>query len=329
MMTTINTIHDLPGDCQTKIISYLPLYNVLSYTISSKTSLKSTISDLCNRNSMIIDKDLYANGSSKGYSSESPNDDVDMVKLPSVFDRLQSLHQNLPTSHSMYESVKELIDAINNYIEKRAYGYYNEDRDMSSFQSIFYLFQQTLKIYKLHANILKTAIYGDVVYSSNAQLHDDGSTIDLQLNQYLGDVYIAFIGMGNICSGLIEGVSEEKWLNCIIKNNTRNDIPTITSKIWYQNWVFLHSILMRSIQLSNLEMNEFGLSRDGTVIKSAMLSNDNILKMPPLLYQGVSKTRAVLTLYRKLRQSDGLMSVVFRQFGPLGPSFRGRLVGCQ
>ena len=83
---------------------------------------------------------------------------------------------------------------------------------------------------------------------------------------------------------------------------------------------------MRSIKLSNTEMNEFGLLPNG-IMKPSFFTNDNYhdeIFTPPGIFQGKFKTRTALKIYKSLERHDCLMRVVFRGFGPLGPSFRGR-----
>ena len=408
-------IHHLPSDCRTNIISYLPLRDVINYASSSQTSLQNTLSDINNRREKLTrtilwderrnkiitrtsatsSKDLeqqqnYHNNEFVHDNGVVENNTSSIIELPSILDRIESLYQNLSSSHSMHESVYELVTILKkcknrNHRSKHGSIYtsniinhrklskddsgndddnYNDDNEFDvDFKTVLQSFQQLLKVFKIHTIILKSAIYGKSVhndYHKWHQIHGNGNnTIDLHLDQYLGDVHIAFLFMGNISSGLIEGVSEDKWLQSIqtdIVNdnnsssleeeeemhsnhqhhqqqydNTQNSFSTETARTSYKNWIFLHSSLLRTIQLSENERSEFGLFMNGNIMKRTSTNNnhdhdDSKLIFPPRPFQGLFKTNTILKLYNSLLHHDGLLRVLFRDFGSLGPSFRMRLV---
>lgn len=348
----------LPNDCKSKILSYLSLYDILSYSCSSKVSLQSTVSDLYRR-TITLTKTIIWDGVNERRDDvtsffevhQVSNDaklkhDETIMELPSVYDRIQSLYSILSLNHTMRESVQELLSLISkerNDSDTMIYlsdgdGHNIKTSDEIDFRDTFTKFQQLLQVYKLHAKILKSAINGDFLNhigqcNGRYLFRDNGDQVHFDLDQYLGDVYIAFIFMGNISSGLVEGVSEVKWLKAISAMATKhatesNETPTLETNACYQYWIFLHSSLMRSIKLSNTEMNEFGLLPTG-IMKQSFFNNydyhDEIFT-PPGIFQGEFKTRTVLKIYKSLANHDCLMRVLFRGFGPLGPSFRGRLV---
>ncbi len=163
--------------------------------------------------------------------------------------------------------------------------------------------------------------------------------------------------MGNTASGLVEGVSEEKWVDSFRGNEvnyyTHNDDThntfyggssrahsasvihptTIRAGACYRDWILLHSTLLRSIPLTNDERNSLGLSVNGAFMKRASptgkieSSNNTERISPPAPFQGIFKSRTITQhMYNKFHTDDGRLTVLFRDFGSLGPtfSFRGR-----
>jgi hypothetical protein len=419
----------LPIDCKTKIISYLPLYDVLEYSSTSKASLYNAILDIHHRKKR-MKMSFHWDGKkimpheqnyiSSNYTSTSTNTAVhacssntsttatttnsyshsqpNLLLLPSILDRIQSLYQNVSSSHSMRDLMYELITTLKKDdereivdVEEEIKGGGEEEEEEEgkvknnfNFNSLFQSLQSLLKVHKLHTMILKSSIYSNVITngmpykndtsnrnSSNNEynwhrIYDNGNAINLHLDQYLGDVYIANIFMGNISSGLVEGVSERKWLHsiqsnmdaqschpnpssvsaCSMSNRTRtpnsasnstigntnvdlNVNTTFGARVWYQSWIFLHSTILRTIQLTNEERDQFGILMNGNILKQRKKTNQNDdvemnIMIPPILpFQGLFKTKTMLHMYRNL-DCDGLLSAVLRDFGPLGPSFRGR-----
>jgi len=302
--------------------------------------------------------------------------DGDVVILPSVLERLRSLQPNISSSHPMHQPINDLITLLNegdgqdeegeeeNIMEALVVGnieYEEADHDNSinqhqldrkRFEKIFQTFQKAIKVHKLHAIILKSVLQCNDSYNWY-RIHDDGNAIDLNFDQYLGDVYITIILMGNISSGLVEGVSEKKWEDSIFNesdpihytmdthfNNYASSTSSPTSnyfsaksqaRIWYRGWIFLHSTLLRSIALTSDERTQLGLSINGAFMKKTSSMeimestyDSNVRMFPPTPFRGAFDSRTMIHLYNKLNLYDGRLTVLFRDFGSLGPTFRGR-----
>ena len=333
-------IDNLPCDCRDKALSYLSLHSILSYASSNSSSLRHAIIEIKKRRQRMKEvivwdgKDIIQtthvcrNG---GVSQTSKNKHSnEIVELPSIYNRLQSLYKMMPLSHSSRDTLFQFIFNLKENDESLSCI----DDSVKSFQSLFKAFQQVILVYKLHTHILKSSIYGVWCdeHQNGCKINKSGDSIDFLLDQYLGDVYITIILMGNISSGLMEGVSERKWIESI-QSYVRGDSEyaysmTHKAKIWYQMWVFLHSTLLRTTKLSEMERMQFSISMDGNITKEKSnhdLRHDELnLICPPTLFHGLHKTSTVLQIHRKLSHCNVLLTALFRNFGPLGPSFRGR-----
>ena len=158
-------------------------------------------------------------------------------------------------------------------------------------------------------------------------------------NDDLGDVYIATVLMGNISAGIVEGLSERKWVDSIFCENDLNHYTnnnsihpsTYRAMAWYQAWIYLHSTLLRSIALTADERTQLGLSENGTTftkraspLRDTDYSDNTVRFFPPAPFRGVFTSRTFMRMHRKLKTDDGRLTVLFRDFAALGPTFRGR-----
>ncbi len=385
-------INNLPQDCFGNIFSFLSLYDVLIYSSTSKTSLQRSLTQIHHRSNKLLISYKWKGTHIVEKEEEEDNDDdtlsaeMRIVKIPSVYERIVSLYKVISSSHPMKESMYELITLMKDVEKKKCsaenhqqqtnnnkYSYdltntnYNNN---NNFQRLFLQMQQKTKVYKLHHHILQFAIYGNIVSNQSiARIHDNGHILDIDLDHYLGDVYIAHTLMGNISSGIVEGTSEKKWLDSLMTKTTiaaailhpednhggrealssspSSPLPSVLlssrlitdydARTWYQSWIFTHSTLLRTVALSRNERIQLGLSSDGTILKQIVkslvnnmdgednngVSGNSFIAPPPLPFQGLHKTKTMLHLYKNL-YSDGVLVACFRDFGPLGPTFRGR-----
>mmetsp|Transcript_6737 Transcript_6737/g.7615 ORF Transcript_6737/g.7615 Transcript_6737/m.7615 type:complete len:450 (-) Transcript_6737:796-2145(-) len=280
--------------------------------------------------------------------------------LPSILERLQSLYRIIPLAHRLNWHIHELILSIEKTHELNSLDSFQKDMKDIQFDDLFETFQNMLKVHKLHANLLQSTIYFDPLLPSRNtniidnqttrrpnwySLYDDNNAMDIHLDQYLGDVLIAHICMGNTVSGLVEGTSETKWLDHCLNQVSKKNIDTICVSTLYQSWIFLHSTMLRNSLLSREEMDRFSISEKGILLSSSLRREsststeeegivstsltssftdhliDNMIK-PPIAFHG-NLTKTIHEMCEKTRFESSL-TISFRDFGPLGPAFRGR-----
>ena len=285
---------------------------------------------------------------SEGSSKTSSVDEVE--SLPSVLDRLRSLYRVMSSSHSMYSLIGQLIKSLDQGEEDgddtgqegEITLKQQEGSDVeNSFHLLFASFRKMLSTHRLHSLILQSVLRCTMITGQQKcenqrcwhRLHDSGNAVDLHFDQYLGDVYIVYILLGNISSGLVEGVSEKKWLQSLNADWNESELtdtsqmPPFEARVWYRSWIFLHSTLLRSTPLTSDEMTLFGLLRNGNFITRTEIhhpeGNEENISLSAKPFQGLYKTGTMLQLYTRLT-CDGTLDVLMRDFGTLGPSFRGR-----
>ena len=372
-------VNNLPKDCLGNIFSFLPLHEILQYATTSKASMQRCIAEINQRKRKLFISFHWSGNKivSLGYNGQG--DDTERhsvhsmhsihsihstVKLPSIHQRIQSLYQNVSSSHPMHDSIYQLVQLLQTDISPKddIQGKERLCNDAGDhFNTMFHTMKHSLQFYKLHTQILTSTIYPDIVTittsnqnqshtsksaitSTSTRIHNNGRALDLNLDHYLGDVYITFVLMGNISSGLVDGISEQKWLKTIENKTATKKEDTMATLMtnydaltWYQCWVFIHSTLLRTIHLSSIERIQLGLAADGNLVtqivrtssaSTATTTTTNggqqmMMILPPVPFQGLHKTKTMLHLYKNL-YSDGVLIACFRDFGPLGPSFRGR-----
>ena len=213
-----------------------------------------------------------------------------------------------------------------------------------------------LECFRLHAKILSTVVQSNPSiasatrgYVSVGQRCDRVMTVTLE--RYIGDVLCATYLMGHVAAGLVEGSpTEEQWIDGIVDGiglQTHDltsccDTGTLSPKdvpshAWYNAWVFLHSSLLRTAPLSKDHQQRLGLHfvptipepHDGSVAGGAAAATVTKSPMSAMLqldmrtpFAGARKAMLLRGLARVSTFES--IRITFRDFGPLGPAFRGR-----
>jgi hypothetical protein len=163
--------------------------------------------------------------------------------------------------------------------------------------------------------------------SGGSQSNNDGHVLSVELRRYIGDVLCAFYLMGHSAAHIIEGgPTEEDWIGII-----QSEIPCLVeggddaqgftavgaaASTWYRCWIFVHSTLLRTAPFT------WGQQVRLRIAKGVIDVPGDLRLRQHRPFAGFDKTRfmrrlALLTNFESLK-------VNFIDFGPLGPTFRGR-----
>jgi hypothetical protein len=218
-----------------------------------------------------------------------------ILELPSVQDRVKQLSKALPKEYALHKSVKELELLLENEKnELHSNHRWKESTNGTSRSSWIDLMQKILRPLKLHAEILRKALFSETCDLKGTSLH-----------QYIGDVLcVTFLlrDDGLDCSfaeGSLSQISAE------------NEIRIRPS--CYRSWIMMHSGILRTKQFplsqqSRLRIPDF---------YGEAVEEENYMRSP-------STWRLSMDCYKNDAFMRSQMTLVYDNFGPLGPTFRGR-----
>ena len=306
----------LPEDCTSKIFSYVSLHTALKYASTSTESLNNILTDLKFRRQRISQKMAWVDCpvliDTKLYNAETfkrAGDDI--YYIPSALDRMKCLRNSLNVLHPLRDSVHELIVNVDEDEEF-------DSRDLSGFKASFSALQKVIKAHKLHGAILNRALYDEPILDKNK----------VPLHRYVGDMLIIYFCMGHSVSNIVEGVSENKWINALMGKfeSPHRDKKVLGSNDWYQLYACLHSTMLRTFPLLKHQLLRLGIATDGMVniMAQGKSYNSTSLLPQPKQFRGMKKAQLVEKI-GECQTQCGLTCKIF-EFGSLGPlfTFRGR-----
>ena len=319
----------MPADCIDAILAHLPLRDCLSLGSTSVSLLQDIQTELRRRRKRFFKSYCYSTRSLKPklYPAEDHKNIRDPRILPTVAERIETLHKNLDPEHPSFPAVAELRKSLQDDTNK------NEQRCndfKSNVSSIVAMHRQNTVCFSLHARILRDAVRANPKsregYLSLGQQCDRVMTVKIE--RYIGDVLCAYYMMGHVSAGLVEGgPTEEQWIDslsedigcldlvdsCAADNLTPQGVP---SSAWYRAWIFLHSNLLRNAPFTTKQQARLG-------IHSTADQEANVpLQGAPVPFAGCKKAG----LMRGLSRISNFESIriTYKDFGRLGPTFRGR-----
>jgi hypothetical protein len=261
----------------------------------------------------------------------------DMIAFPTVYDRivdLQSLMTRLP-QHALQSAVRELCKALsqdhchNEYHHlvaivtataatttdctnpKTAHETLSKPNlKRTSVEILIQTLRLIVAPLKLHHHILHTILFTP---------HDGGC---FSLADYIGDVWcVAHLWFDNDrnCS-FCEGTP-----SMLTVGESLSRAPSLR----YRSWVLLHANILRNMPWTDRERARLGLAGiwaqwDDDESTSTKHGNTSLAAMADLYHRMASTWTMPLDCCRTDKFMNSSMVLIYDDFGPLGPSFRGR-----
>lgn len=297
--------HKLPAECSTHIFSFLGVRDCLAFGSTSKKALAEILPSLYNRRLRMKQKFAYCRSWKKedqrsiiiSHGVVGLLDDMqarypsqEWVVIPTVQERAQLLCRRLPTTHPMREKVEllrdDLDDSFASFLKKdeTAPVLHFVSGTPVNFAEAFSMCCRLTRAIRLHAEVLRGAIYAD-------PFGDDNNAL---LDQYIGDILCVTYLIDDSNLHIVEGSpTNATFLKELRKQSTGSSC--------YRSWVYIHSCILRNKTFSVDERLRLGIPDFSGVAE--MIPND---------------------CYINDHFMASEMSLVFREFGPLGPAFRGR-----
>jgi hypothetical protein len=286
-------LSDLPAECQEAIFSNLTLPDLLPYAATSTTSLRDLLPEL-GRHRAALKEDAVAPGllPPRGDRSVVSTHESRLPgrRLPSVQTSVQTVYRQIPSSHPMVSVLREIKDDLGSPsmdLEHRLDDVATSSRTYAV-PDWLHLYRRLLAVPQRLAAIRQSVLPMDCMEA-------DESTV--ALHRYVGDV-LCVTHLGPALRATLAGGLH------------RNEIAA-TTPTPYRSWVHWHSRILQTKSFSAVHRKRLGL----------VVVDDEA----PRSYYDVSGHHHHAESYPvtdAFFSSD--MTLVFREFGPLGRSFRGR-----
>ena len=285
---------DFPVECCKHVLSFLEMKEVLQVAATSVKTMKDTFPSLEERRDRMNKRYVYSpKWSALGFPVSQAVLDVEtaQVQFPSV------LWTPIPTVaervSQLYQQIPKshplfrLITRLQNELKQSScWSDAETSTSCETFRDAFTRFQQLTYAQRLHAEILNSAI-------DSQPLCDDeqGST---SLARYMGDVLCVTYLMNQSHLRIVEGgPSNDSFLRKL------RHLPHGSS--CYRSWVYIHSSILRRKSFSRRQRDRLGIPE----------------------YSGLSEIIPT-DLYVNNHFMASVLTLVYSDFGPLGPAFRGR-----
>jgi hypothetical protein len=217
------------------------------------------------------------------------------LELPSVQDRVEQLSKVLPKEHALYKLVKDLEHVLQSEQNELSFmRRWKENSNGISRPGWIDILHKILLPFKLHAEILRNALFTETSDCKGTSLH-----------QYIGDV---------LC---VTFLLRDDGLDCsfaegsLSQMSVENEIRIRPSR--YRSWIMMHSGILRTKRFTNTQQN---LLRIPDFYGEAV-EEENYMRSP-------STWRLSMDCYKNDAFMQSQMTLVYDNFGPLGPTFRGR-----
>jgi hypothetical protein len=312
----------LPIDCCHHVFSFLELIDCLHFASTSSTAMREMLPTLRGRRNrmlkpyaVVVRKTMTSRKSTYrteiGALDELCHIDSGIEcahRFPTLQERAAQLATKIPRGYPSFELIQELNQHLLCFSRHPEFDVC-EETSLSPAALIESQRQFVLPL-KIHAIILNNALLSK---------HGDNATTT-EFHNYIGDVFCVtflFYDFGRN-SQYAEGSLSPRRM----EETLRQFPPTC-----YQSWVLMHASILRTKQFTERQQSRLGLlnihfgsspladaEKDKGIIQSAFIS-------PQLTHSGwniaVDKVRT-----DQFMKSE--MCLVYDDFGPLGPSFRGR-----
>ena len=348
----------LSSDLKDHVFDFLPLQSCLRYSQSSRHSLNDVVPHLKRRRSVqFCVRHVYHMGNpyhlrpyqicgALSNSAESKHNNLlqpltwdtqepNLHVVPSVCERIESLYRALPCSHSYKEKVRtfwlELKEGPPHIVAAEGTLNFHFPTCLQELHSV-------TSAHRSHDELVRACTVDCKPPSANAGFGDNPTVaFSTTLEQYIGDILLAYFTMGHNVAGIVEGcISHSHWTIHLLS-------PDPSPLLWYKRWVFLHSCILRTFPLTPNQLHHYKLPLVGILGRS---NPQNIEYIHPhycflggggrcTAVQDTTKVVSYLARACLVRDDDiiegvGQGSSVYRMdtrwhsFGPLGPAFRGR-----
>jgi hypothetical protein len=342
----------LSWDLKDQVLDFLPLRSCLRYTQASHQCLRDVLPHLKRRRSRQFCKRLaYQMGNphklrpinslndptSIPIETSSPlqyltGDKEQIHIVPSVTERIESLYRALPYSHSSSEGVRRLLLEL----QGQPPDLLLEDGIRSShFPSSLQELHLVTVAHRSHEELIRACTVNCSPPRANLGFWDNpGAALTTTLEQYIGDVLLAYFLVGHAIAGMVEGfTSHSHWTDHLLSCDS-------SPQLWYKRWVFMHSCILRTFPVTTNQLQQYKLPAVGIIGRTDPQGVDYI--HPHYCFLGCSArdtvvedtTKVVSHIYRAClldfdeRTAEGAlvyrMDTRWHSFGQLGPAFRGR-----
>ena len=278
----------LPPECKGLILSFLGLEDVLRFASTGRMSLKDTLPDLYRRREC-MKKDLAYCPAWKTQSKTEPFGlwEVMTEKHPEIdWIMVPSVYDRVCELYKHIPSGHPMVNTICVLKKDLAQNVSLDGtaQTLHPFSDFVHLYRRLLSAQKLHSVILHYVIHSNPMEKNTA----------VNLDQYIGDVLCVAYLINQSSLGLVEGGPSNRTF-------LRDTRQPSTHKSCYLAWVYLHSSILRVKSFTTAQRHRLGIPEFSGL--SEMVPNDHYINDAFLSSE---------------------MTLIFREFGPLGPAFRGR-----
>jgi hypothetical protein len=316
------TDHPIPMECMQNIFSYLRLSDCIRFASTSSSSLREVLPAISlRRGQMTKTYAVVATNVTKNTTHtniaryktqieavkdiQTDTKHIEIIyKFPTLQQRVTQLAKKIPQSHPMHSLIQRLKMTLAGCINIESCAV----NETTSHLKLIELLQRLILPLKLHSTILMNTVLSQHCYKSTTT----------SLDNYIGDVLCVtylFYDFDQQYPYYAEGSITSHWL----RQKLRRYTPTC-----YQSWVLIHSSILRTKQFTNQQRHRLGLS-DGLQLENNI--TNNVLTKDIKNSISLNKTSGwniAIDLIRTDQFVKSEMCIVYDEFGPLGPSFRGR-----
>ena len=317
---------NLPSDCKIHICSFLSLSEcIFSYGLVCKETLFDVIPALVQRR-VQFEEDCKS-------GTSDPKRNTVFLSIPK--NRISCLFFSLPREHPSRDTVHKLYSDLNDSNGFKKMEIRNKSK--LDLQTTLNLISKALNSHKLHCLLLTNIVAKGILRQKKNSIMSACMDMAASLDTYVGDVMIAAMlipNLENVEGGIIcddesfhRIKTETDWIRYILQCIKMHPM---SAQNWYLAWVLIHSSIIRMLpttpsQRQNLGMkfNSYPNSSLTNIVKENM---KDPCTFSALTYQSPRVRSELLRIMKLLRDIHGSCSPCFniRDFGPLGPSFRGR-----
>lgn len=299
----------LPSECAQHILSYLELIDCLRFTSTSRRALQEGLVTLGVRRHRLKHHQLL---SYDGEDERRLETTTSIPRVPTVQDRVEELTKLLPPLYSLHSTVQKLCQALRD----------DDNKDSPESNSLGSHFPTTQQMIAAQRNVLLPLKLHSFLLEAILLSENDNVNSSRELHEYVGDVLcVAYLLSDNDTkknggsSSYAEGTRSPHQFAARLRRQP-------TSGCVYQSWVLVHAGILRHRPLSAREKSRLGMrllhpSPDGPSGTSDD-RNKNRISSPAAAWP------LLLDCYRTKHFLGTVSVLVYDDFGPLGPSFRGR-----
>jgi len=336
----MNCTVELPFECTQHLLSFLELEDCLRFGAASSTILQQTLPNLLGRRNRMKDRYAIVTNEYKAVTPPSPTSTItqdiiasvsqehpspkefglltdlqqihskeNLLLFPTVQDRVERLAAKMPPLHSLAGTVVELRDSLrldlaNTKVTNEA-GRAGLAPAASRKDELVALLRQITLPLKLHAQILRQALRSPENNNHACPLHE-----------YVGDVLTV--------TYLLSSSDSTHSCSCAEGSPTQQSVATDAHPAAYTNsyasWVLLHSGILRTKLFSESERTTLGIPEFEGVQHNTSTSTST----GRLYHRRTSAWSLSTDRFRNDAFMASELTLVYDEFGPLGPSFRGR-----